>query len=259
MLSPATFSDRRRALAATAAALVLGLGCATTAQATVTSRTADLNTGNFTQFDQTNVATGTLSIIRRDTYEGAGAAHATYSGGGTNGYARGIFNVGWADGDDVYYGAALYLPEGFHRALQSQTDLMRHDNFGTYTTTDYGGVGVMNYDKKAHLFREGSYVAGRSGSGVADDGLVTPFTLPEGHWFWLEVHQKLSGTDGIAVNEVWIDGISVASSTRANSYGHGVTRLRYGLVAIGETVQTNPLELWFDRALIRTGYIGPLL
>lgn len=252
-------SPGRLALATTAA-VVLALGVASTAGATVDPRTADLNRGNFSQFDQTNVATGTLTTISRDTYEGAGAAHATYSGGGANGYARGIFDVRWAGRDEVWYGSAFYLPEGFHRALQSQTDLMRHDNYApTNVTTDYGGIGVMNYDKKAHLFREGSYVPGRPGSGSMDADLVTPFTLPEGHWFWLEVHQKLSGTDGVAINEVWIDGVRVASSTRANSYGHGVTRLRYGLVAIGQTVQTNPLELWFDQAVIDTSYIGPVL
>lgn len=248
---------RRAALAACLVTGALVALPAAGASAAVAPKTADMNAGNFAGFEQTNAMTGSLAVDRSRSYEGGAAAHASYDGSGANGYARGIFNVGWANGDDVYYGGAFYLPAGFKAAMKSETDLMRHDNFGASSTVDYGGIGLLKSDGKAHLFRVGSYVSGSPGSGSGDDmNVAAPFDVPEGRWFWLEVHQKLSPTDGVAVNEVWIDDQLVTSSKKANSYGRGVTRLRYGLVAIGEGAQKAPLDLWFDRAMVRSSRIG---
>jgi hypothetical protein len=239
----------RSALAAGVVAGALVALPTTGASAAVAPKTADMNAGSFAGFDQTNATTGALTIDRSRSYEGGAAAHASYAGGGANGFARGIFNVGWANGDDVYYGGAFYLPAGFKAAMKSETDLMRHDNFGANSTTDYGGIGLLKSD--------GKYVASTPGSGSGDDmNVAAPFDVPEGRWFWLEVHQKLSPTTGVAVNEVWIDDQLVSSSSKANSYGRGVTRLRYGLVAIGEGAQSTPLDLWFDRAMVRSTRIG---
>lgn len=245
-------------LAAIALAGALALVPAAGAAAAVTPRTADMDGGGFAGFDQTNETTGSLAVDRSRTYEGAGAAHARYDGTGANGFARGIFNVGWSSGDDVYYGGAFFLPTGFSSQIRSETDLMRWDDYGSASTTNYGGIGMMRSDGRGHLFRVGGYVSGSSGSGTEDMGVTAPFTLPEGRWFWLEVHQRLSSQDGSAVNEVWIDDARVASSTRANSSGSTVTRLRYGIVGIGEGKQTTPLELWFDRAMVRSSRIGAL-
>ncbi|MGX6449619.1 heparin lyase I family protein, partial [Patulibacter sp. S7RM1-6] len=254
----ATRPGARRALL-TAAATVL-VAAPTAASAAVTPKTADMDGGSFAGFDQTNASGGALSVDGSRTYEGAGAAHATYTGGGANGFTRGIFNLDWRTGDDVWFGAAFYLPTGFKAAMQSETDLMRYDDYGqAASTTNYGGIGLLRQDRKAHLYRLANYVNGQPGTGTDEDmNVVAPFDLPEGRWFWLEVHQKLGVRDGDAVNEVWIDDTKVGSSTKANSFGTAVTRLRYGIVSIGQDAQTNPLELWFDRAMVRDSRIGPL-
>lgn len=242
---------------ALAAAALAALPAA--ASATVTPKTADMNGGGFAGFEQTNISQGALTVDGSRTYEGSGAAHATYTGGGTNGFSRGLFELGWSTGDDVWFGGAFYLPTGFKAAMQSETDLMRYDNFGSGSTTDYGGIGLLKTDGKAHLYRLAGYVNGQPGSGTGEDmNVVAPFDLPEGRWFWLEVHQRLGTQDGSAVNEVYVDDAKVASSTKANTFGRGATRLRYGIVSIGETKQTRPLELWFDPAMVRGSRIGAL-
>ncbi|MGE4427024.1 MAG: hypothetical protein AB7G37_11285 [Solirubrobacteraceae bacterium] len=246
------------AVGTTLAAGAALLGVPAGASAAVTDRTADMNASGFAGFDQTNATSGTLSVDGSRTYEGAGAAHARYGGGGANGYQRGVMNVGWSEGDDVHYGAAFFLPSGFSAKNQSQTDLLRWDTYGAGSTVDYGGIGMLG-DGRAHLYRMAGYVPGSSGGGSGFDADLSPsFALPEGRWFWLEVHQRLSSASGRAVNEVRIDGRLVSSSTAANTYGGGITRLRVGLVSIGEGKQTNPLELWFDRAMVRRSPIGAL-
>jgi hypothetical protein len=253
-----TTTTTRGLLAAAALAGAMALVPVAGAHAAVTSRTADMDAGAFAGFDQVNESTGRLTIDGSRTYDGNGAAHARYDGTGANGFARGIFNVGWATGDDIHYGGAFFLPTGFRKAIRSQTDLMRWDNYGSASTTDYGGVGIVQSDGRGHLFRVGGYVPNTPGTGTEDMGVTPAFDLPEGRWFWLEVHQRLATRDGQAVNEVFIDDVRVASSTKANTSGNGATRLRYGIVAIGEGKQTTPLDLWFDRAMVRGSRIGAL-
>jgi hypothetical protein len=204
--------------------------------------------GGFAEFSQTNALTGTLSLASDRAYEGARSAHATYAGGTGNGYARGIWNVDWSDGDDVWYGGAYYLPVGFHESVQGQVDLLRWDNWESNPdSTDWGGVSIYGSDRRARLLRFG---AGRD-----NDTLVGPFDLPEGRWFWLEVHQRLDDT-GNAVSELYLDGTMVGSSARPNTYGRGIDRIRYGIVAIAAGSQAKPLEMWFDKATVGTQPAG---
>ena len=60
--------------------------------------------------------------------------------------------------------------------------------------------------------------------------------MPEGSWFWVEVHQML-GTSG-ALSEVYMDGALVGRSTAANTAGRTIERIRYGLVAQGNSSKT---------------------
>jgi hypothetical protein len=60
------------------------------------------------------------------------------------------------------------------------------------------------------------------------------------------------------MSQVWVDGQSAGTSTEANSFGRDVTRIRYGLVAIADGAQTNPLNLYLDRATVSTNSTGPL-
>lgn len=193
-------------------------------------------------------------------YEGTYSAKASYTGGGQNAYARCVISTSWKTGDEVWYGGAFFLPTGFTQAMQNQVDLMRWDNYSLNDASqDWGGLIIQNSDKKARLKRfnvNNDYV-----------DLSTPFTFPENRWVWVEVKQKLSPADSQeTLNEVWIDGVLQSSSKMANTYyqsgntgpGRDITRIRYGLVAIGEGSQTNPLSLWVDRATISTSKVGPV-
>jgi hypothetical protein len=233
----------RTALRAPAALLIAFLVLAVLpgmAMATVAPLAANLNDGSFDEFSQTNTDRGALGINSLRTYDGTASAHATYEGNGGNGYARGIWNVNWQDGEDVWFGAAYYLPVGFVPHIQGQVDLMRWDNWLSHPSdTDWGGVSIYGSDHHARLVRFG---AGRS-----NDTLVGPTTLPEGRWFTLEVHERLSAGAG-ALSELYVDGKLVGKSSRPNTYGRPIERIRYGIVAIAEGAQTKPLELWFDDA-----------
>jgi hypothetical protein len=210
------------------------------ALAEVDPLSATLDNGSFGEFSQTNVDEGTLSLTDERYYDGGLSARATYDGEGENGYSRGIWNVEWNDGEDVWFGAAYFLPVGFHSNIQGQVDLLRWDNWESHPDdTDWGGVGIYGSDRRARVLLMG---AGRD-----SDVVVSPFRLPEGRWFTLEVHQRLSAGAG-ALSEVYLDGALVGRSEKPNTYGRKIERIRYGIVAIAEGEQRKPLDLWFDRA-----------
>src|SRR5215203_4585703 len=111
------------------------------AASSVLPMSATLEAGGFSEFSQTNVETGSLALATERAYEGSTSARAEYGGGGDNGYSRGIWNVHWEDGEDVWFGAAYYLPPGFLSKVQGQVDLMRWDNWLSHPSdTDWGGV-----------------------------------------------------------------------------------------------------------------------
>lgn len=229
----------RTLLLATALVLLAAQG----ASAFVAPRAAALETGSFAEFDQASTANGTLTNVRTRAWRGQHSARARFAGGG-NGYARGIHEVKWDDGEDVYYGAAYYLPRGFKRRVQGQVDLLRWDNWEAHPTgTDRGGIVIYGSDKRARLVR--------LREGVGQRALGRSFTLPEGRWFYLEVHQRLSAGAG-ARSEVFVNGRRVAVSNSPNSYGRGVDRVRYGIVAIDSARQSRPLTLYFDHARVST-------
>jgi len=234
-----------RTVACLALVAALALLTAPAAGASVTSLSATLDGGGFSSFSQTNVLRGTLTMDSSRVFNGSYAARATYDGSGENGYSRGIWNVEWNDGDDVWFGGAYYLPTGFIASIQGQVDLVRWDNWSTNPTdTDWGGVSIYGSDHRARLLR--------FGAGRPNDTLVGPFDLPEGRWFTLEVHQRRSATSGSALSELYLDGKLVGESTAANTYGRAATRVRYGIVAIAAGAQKKPLELSFDDAFAGT-------
>lgn len=209
---------------------------------------AHLETGDFSEFDAPDVADGELLNATGHAYDGRRSGRATYCGGGDNGYARGVFGVDVRPGQNLWYGVALMLPPGFRQSLQGEVDLLRWDNFGLFGQGgDYGGVVVYGSDRRARLLR-GRY-AGKGNS------LVGAFDLPEGRWFWLEVHQRLSIGVG-ARNEVFIDGRRIAASRAPNSFGRPIDRVRYGIVAIHAGRQTRNVTVEFDRAAVSGRRIG---
>ena len=239
MASPSHLQFRRLALILALPALALASSPAT-AGAEVETLRASLEKNDFSEFSQTNAQTGALSTTPASAFGGSVSARATYDGGGSNGYSRGIWNVEWADGEEVWFGAAYYLPNGFHSQIQGQVDLLRWDNYSINpSNTDWGGVSIYGSDRRAHLLR--------FGAGRPNDTLVGPISLPEGRWFTLEVHQRLSSGAG-ALSELYVDGKLTGSSRAANTYGRPATRIRYGIVAIASGSQQKPLELRFDDA-----------
>jgi hypothetical protein len=213
-------------------------------------QTAHLETGDFSEFGSPDVADGQLLSTTTRSYDGRRSARATYCGGGDNGYARGVFGVNFGPGHELWYGAAFYLPRGFKRSVQGEVDILRWDNFGRYGGGgDFGGVAIFDSDKQGHLTR-GRY------AGAGDD-LAGAFSLPEGRWFWLEVHQYLANNQ-TAFNEVFVDGHRAAASSAPNSFGRAVGRVRYGIVAMAAGRQKLPLRLWFDRAWAGRRRAGPL-
>jgi hypothetical protein len=226
--------------------------------ATVSTASTEFSTGTLFGFSQISELNGSISAESTFGYSGSTAALATYDGTGENGYARGVWNVQWEENESVWYGAAYYLPTGFLANVQGQVDLMRWDNWTLYPNpdeTDWGGIGIYGSDHKARLLR--------FGHGLPDQTLVGPFSLPEGQWFTLMVHQVRSDVAGTALSEVFLDGNLIGSSTAPNTYGRPATRVRFGIVAIAEGVQKKPLSLYFDNPSIgpqdpETGSGGPL-
>lgn len=233
-------------------ALALPLVVAATASASISPLLASFGTGNFSEFnDGPNTMNATIGVVSDKGYDDSHSALASYAGGGVNAYARAIQDVAWNSGDDVWYGAAYYLPVGFKAAMQQEVALQRWDNYSTYGSDgDIGGIVIWNSDKLARL-KICKY------SSTTETLLTGGFSLPEGRWFWLETHQRFSATSGSALNEVYLDGALVASSTTAN-FDRPIEKLRTGLVAQGGIAQTNPLSLWFDRVSINSHQVGPV-
>jgi hypothetical protein len=183
-------------------------------------------------------------------YAGPGSWRASTMGGLGNAFARGVCEVDWRDGEDIAYGAAFFLPEGFHDQLDGQVDLLRWDDFPDEPVhTVRSGVVVFVGDRRAHLVRQRL--------GTEQRPLAAPFALPEGRWFWLEVRQRLGAGDG-AHSEVRIDGRTVAESDEPTTYGGRVLRVRHGIVAVDANRQGRPLTLWVDRPWTGHRVLGPV-
>ena len=221
------------------------------AHAAVAPLVAGFQTGDFSQVSQSSVLDGSLDLTSTTSYDGTPAVSASYAADAGNGYARVIENVAWSAGENVWYGGAYYLPAGYLASLKGGNDIMRWDNWGTYGAAgDYGAI--ENWSDGSTRLILGKY--------TNDPGIVLggPFHLPEGRWFWLEVHQRFSTVDGSALSDVYLDGRLISHSAAANSFGRGADRVRWGIVCIDAGRQTTPLSLLFDRVTISTSQVGPL-
>jgi hypothetical protein len=124
---------------------------------------------------------------------------------------------------------------------------MRWDNYKTYGSTgDVGGLSI----------EAGRLNVIQSRYGSAERKLISGVAIPQGRWFWVELHQRLSGTDGQALTELYLDGAKVGSSTAANSAGRVINHLRYGVVNVAGSC-SKPGTVDFDRASISDGMRGP--
>jgi hypothetical protein len=151
--------------------------------------------------------------------------------------------IGWTNSDEAWYGAAFFLPSGVTaNSRPAPIDLMRwEDSQGSFS-----GIRVQA-DGQLQLVANNAPLD------------VKEFPAPEGRWFWLEVHQKLGATNGAALNEVFLDGRLVSTSSIANYLGVGpVMRVKYGLVN-APLLSGQTANLFVDRASVTGGPLGALI
>jgi hypothetical protein len=219
--------------------------------ATTTPSRATMEGGGFSEFSSINSGSqGTLSVDSPRAYEGTRSGHAYTPSGQFNKYARGIWDVNWTGGQDVWYGGAVYLPADFYSRQQGDVDIMRWDNWAlAQRSQDQSGVTIRQDGRLGMLFKNldtNEYT-----------NLITPAApLSTGAWHHIDVRQRFGG-DGDAVNELWVDGTRVGASTTHNWRGRPATHHRIGLVAEDAYRQTNSLDLWFDRAYTGNQRLGP--
>ncbi len=218
---------------------------------TATGPLGSFEPGNFSEFSGHSAVAGELATTQAKAYEGSRSAIASYDGSGRNAFARTWFDVDWGRGSDVWYGAAYYIPS--KAAMPCYYSLMRWDNYTLYGNPggDVGGIEVST-SGRARLMRQ-DY----TGDNYA--GLTREFDLPEGRWFWLEVHQRLSDRPGEALNEVYLDGSRIDASTTPNGRGKRITEIRHGIVSLGSDGDCAPTaaSIFIDRVSVSDAMRGP--
>jgi hypothetical protein len=219
----------------------------------VKPRVASLETAGFKEFDGVDSTPGVGRVTRVESraYDGDHAARAETPRGPGNHFARAAFDVRWDAGDDVWYGGAFFLPRRFYADQQGQVAILRWDNWALEDRTqDQGGLVILadgRWALMANSVEENRQVL-----------LTEPVEPPApGRWHWVEVRQRLAAGGG-ARNELWLDGERVSASQSANWQGRPVTKLRFGIVAVHEGYQVQPLRLWFDRSTLSPRRIGPI-
>lgn len=222
-------------------------------------RSSDFESGLFGDFDQTNAADGTLTIIGNGTEApsltsgGTKIARAYQNGSNTTDghFSRAIWNLpNW--GNQVYRTeATFYLPAGFYNSMMGAVQLIGWD--ANPVLGNQMRLAIYNGDKKARLFIQENYV----GRVITDN-----FSIPEGQWVKLVIEQKISATDGWS--KVYMNDALVAQGAVDYCVGdalncgdtatdYPVTRLRYGLVAIADQTQLKPLTVYFDNVKLMVG------
>jgi hypothetical protein len=189
-------------------------------------------------FDQAYALDGGIS-------EAGGVFTVSYSGGGVNGYARGLFDYDSPqilEGQQLWFGARFFLPVGFSSSA-GYVSLMRRDNYGLYGSAgNTCGVALWSGDNRLHA-ECNTY----DGSWPTQD-LIGGVVAPEGRWFTLELHQTLDSAAG-GVTELYLDGAKVGSSTGINNLLNRATdRVRFGVVAVGP--QAGGFSLQFAGAYV---------
>ncbi|HEX7244240.1 MAG TPA: LamG-like jellyroll fold domain-containing protein [Solirubrobacterales bacterium] len=247
--------------------VLLALAATGTAQAEVVPRLADLETRTTSpfEFDQVSKRCAT-SVASRDTsraYAGVASlkVHTEADPSCESPFSRGIFSANGSrhlvEGDDFWFGAAIYLPTGFYASHDGYTDLLRVDSYVSDDggDTPYADRAEINF---ASWSNDSLYVAAaRGGTKRTLIGPLSPSVLPEGKWSWVEVHVRLRSS-GAALTELKINGVSRGSSTTANLFAGAApfNRLRYGIVST-EGDGSGNLTAYFDRASISATERGP--
>jgi hypothetical protein len=205
-----------------------------------------LESGTFSDFDAFSSWEGALSVTTARAYDGTHSARASFLGNGASGAQRAWNVVDWRTGKDVWFGMALYVPDV---SAYCYWNPIRWDNYGTYGGE--GDVGGLSIDEGRLNLIQNHY-------GGTERKLINGGAVPEGRWFWVEVHQILSGTDGAALSELYVDDTLVGRSTAHNSAGRPIDHLRFGVVNVSGSC-SGAGTVYFDRASVSNGRRGPLL
>jgi len=239
---------------------------ACSAHAAVVERLAGIESPTTAPYDFDQVSTNCSgTAATRDTskaYAGAASLKVHIEATECSPYARGIFNSNTPshiiEGDDLWFGAALFLPTGFFSAHTKYTDLIRMDSY----VTDGGSLNKASEQQSINFSSFGSddiYVQAESNEGANTlVGPLVPSTLTENSWHWVEIHVHLDKDGGEAFTQLKIDGVIKGSSTKGNYFAGRAdfNRLRYGLVSAGSSGSGN-LTLYVDRASVSTSERGP--
>jgi hypothetical protein len=235
--------------------------CAASADATVVPRLAGVEspTASPYDFDQVGTRCEASSAVRDTSLAYAGSAslkvHTEDDAACGGPYARGIFQTNTpyhlVQGDDFWFGAAIYLPAGFYSAHTSYTDLIRIDSYVKDDSTDtpFEDRAEINF---ASWDNDDLYVrAARGATARKLFGPISPTQLPEGKWNWVEIHVELNSEEHWAATELKINGVSQGETHAANLFEGAapLNRLRYGIVSTGTSGSGN-LTAYFDRASI---------
>ena len=222
------------------------IGPATQPSSSASGPVANFEGGNFSELDdQFSSWEGSLSVTSQRAYQGNRSAQATFNGNGTSGAARVWRPVDWKNGSDVWYGMAMYVPD---TSAYCYWNPMRWDNYKTYGGEgDVGGVAIE--DGKVKMIQN---YYGRS-----ERQLTPGVAIPQGRWFWLEVHQRFSENDGQALSELYMDGKRIGASRAANSAGRAINNVRFGVVNVAGSC-SRPGTVNFDRVSISDAQRGPV-
>jgi hypothetical protein len=236
------------------------------ADASVVARLAGVESPTVSPYDFDQVSTNCSgSTAARDTskaYAGTASLKVHIEATECSPYARGIFNSNSpnhiVEGDDLWFGAAIFLPTGFFSAHTKYTDLIRMDSY----VTDGGTLNKTAEQQSinfASFSNDDIYVQAESNEGaITLAGPLSPSVLSENAWHWVEIHAVLDKDNGQALTQIKIDGISQGTSTSRNIFAGRAdfNRLRYGLVSAGSSGSGN-LTMYVDRASISSTERGP--
>lgn len=210
------------------------------------------------QFDEISTSRGAMVVSTDVAFEsGRPVLKASlFNGSGSppwsNPYARcNLNNNQLVEGDTVYLAFAFRLPASFDAAQVTQIDIMRITSYDDPATGPNNENRIVftrfNGDRK---FRMQALRWNTSTGAYLDTPIeiVPSFTLSPVYdvWHRVVIKLKLSRTNGVAENTVWINGTQVGTSTTRNIFTAGVklTTWRHGIVN-GSTDQ-GAITAYFD-------------
>lgn len=210
------------------------------------TRIATNETGDYSEYDEVRASPPSMTYeLSQDVpaYDGSWVGKAHYDGDGSAGtLTGGAFRVNLSRNWEGYYGVAVYFPPNTFTGPDPQQKgdlgLLWWDNYDTYgPDADYGGIEVNWFDHQAYLVR-GTWQ-------TPADFIGEPFTLGEGCWNTIVVHQRFGDSAADQpLNEIFLNDRLIFRSDAPNNFGRGAEHIRFGFPNI--TASPSPLNAYFD-------------